>query len=172
MDTSQPELPVRPEDPFGRLHWKSPSTLDGSLAPDGRFPCPAPEANLLGSRTAEGMHLVTLDIDFPARLLPSSTPGHFHLLLDKPMTWRQYRRFLRAAYLGGLIGWNTYWRSLDNAASFVRANGIVKPEHLRVPTRWSPPSTSQARRELRAVKWRVLRARFRWWWRETVRGIS
>lgn len=43
-----------------------------------------------------GMHRPILDIDFPAQLIPSSTPGHFHLYLDKPMPWRTYAKLLRA----------------------------------------------------------------------------
>lgn len=41
------------------------------------------------------MHRPVLDIDFPAALVPSSTPGHFHLYLDKPLPWEQYKRVLQ-----------------------------------------------------------------------------
>ena len=40
------------------------------------------QANLISSKTVTGAHRPVLDIDFPARLLPSKTPGHFHLYLD------------------------------------------------------------------------------------------
>ena len=37
-----------------------------------------------------GMHRPILDIDLPAALIPSSTPGHYHLYIDKPMEWDRY----------------------------------------------------------------------------------
>lgn len=46
---------------------------------------PLEEANLITSRV-EGdpdTHKLILDIDFPVKVIPSSTPGHFHLYLDK-----------------------------------------------------------------------------------------
>lgn len=33
---------------------------------------------------ADGRHIVVLDIDYPAALIPSETAGHFHLFLDVP----------------------------------------------------------------------------------------
>jgi len=46
----------------------------------------APEnSNLISSLTDKGTHMPALDIDFPCRLEPSSTPGHFHLYLEKEM---------------------------------------------------------------------------------------
>lgn len=49
------------------------------------------------------MHRPILDIDFPAALIPSSTEGHFHLYLDKPMTWKQYRKLLGVLAEVGII---------------------------------------------------------------------
>lgn len=40
------------------------------------------------------MHRPVLDIDFGASLVPSSTPGHFHLYLDRMLTWEQYCELL------------------------------------------------------------------------------
>ena len=34
-------------------------------------------------------HYPVLDIDIPAHLVPSSTPGHSHLYIDAPLTGRQ-----------------------------------------------------------------------------------
>lgn len=48
-------------------------------------------------------HRPVLDLDFPAQLIPSSTPGHFHLLLDKPMAWVTYRYLLIALRDAGLL---------------------------------------------------------------------
>ena len=43
-------------------------------------------------------HMVLLDIDYEAQLIPSSTPGHYHLYLDVPggIEHEKYMRLLRA----------------------------------------------------------------------------
>lgn len=48
------------------------------------------EANLVSSQCENGMHAPALDIDLPCRLVPSQTEGHFHLYIDKQMTWDKY----------------------------------------------------------------------------------
>jgi hypothetical protein len=50
-----------------------------------------------------GMHRPVLDIDFPAALIPSSTPGHFHLYLDKLIPEPDYMRLLDALAEAGII---------------------------------------------------------------------
>ena len=49
------------------------------------------------------MHTPVLDIDIPAYLIPSATPGHSHLYIDHLMTWRQYKRLLKALARAGII---------------------------------------------------------------------
>lgn len=63
------------------------------------------EANLVTSHAANdpGMHLVCLDIDMPAELLPSKTPGHFHLYIEHKMPWEKYVTLLRALAEAGII---------------------------------------------------------------------
>lgn len=57
-------------------------------------------ANAVTSRTEDsllkmdGRHKPVLDIDFPAKLIESSSEGHFHLYLDKELTWAQYEKLL------------------------------------------------------------------------------
>jgi hypothetical protein len=71
--------------------------LKGSDEPDiaeVRDPCGLDEANLVGSLCTDGKHRAVLDIDFPAMLVPSSTPGHFHLYLELPMETETYLRFV------------------------------------------------------------------------------
>lgn len=48
-------------------------------------------------------HRVVLDIDMEAELIPSSTPGHYHLYLDHELSWRQYRRLLVALAEAGIV---------------------------------------------------------------------
>lgn len=68
------------------------------------------EANAILSVCDDGMHAPCIDLDFPAYLIASSTPGHFHLYIDKKITWPQYRTILNAFKEAGLIqdGW---WRN-------------------------------------------------------------
>lgn len=41
-----------------------------------------------------GFHRPVLDLDFPAQLIPSTTPGHYHLYLDRAMAWDDYVHLL------------------------------------------------------------------------------
>lgn len=49
-------------------------------------------------------HVIVLDIDYPAHLVPSSTPGHSHLYVEiPPVSSARYFEFLRACADVGLI---------------------------------------------------------------------
>ncbi len=61
------------------------------------------EANLIVSETEKGMHFPIIDIDFPAQLIESSTPGHYHLYLSRKMTHAQYGNLLKALCEAGII---------------------------------------------------------------------
>lgn len=50
-----------------------------------------------------GLHKPVLDIDLPVKLLPSTTEGHFHLFIDKEMTWAQYAKLLDVLAEVGII---------------------------------------------------------------------
>ena len=67
------------------------------------------EANLISSIVdeerfgQESLHAPVLDLDVPAYLVPSKTPGHSHLYIDKPMTWYEYEGLLRALERAGVL---------------------------------------------------------------------
>jgi hypothetical protein len=82
--------------------------------------CLASEANLISSLTASGLHAPVLDIDFEAQLVPSRTPGHYHLYLDKPIPWRRYKKLLRALMKAGIIEKGYYGASVARRMTFVR----------------------------------------------------
>ena len=48
----------------------------------------------LDFKNVDPFHTPVLDIDFPAALVPSSTPGKYHLYLDMPMPWEKYVKLL------------------------------------------------------------------------------
>jgi hypothetical protein len=88
---------------------------------DERVEVPEDEANLVSSRElGSDMHRPVIDIDFPCSLVPSGTPDHFHLYLDKPMTWRAYKRLLAELYKTGIVEKGFYELSVKRGASFVR----------------------------------------------------
>lgn len=70
----------------------------------------------------EIMHTVVIDVDLPVGVLPSSTAGHFHLYIDKLMSWKSYKRLLKALNRAGVIDEGWYKMSLRRRGS-----------HLRVP---------------------------------------
>lgn len=63
------------------------------------------DANLVTSIVSAkyNMHTVMLDIDLPAKLIPSSTPGHYHLYIDKTLHEDDYGTLLRALNKAGII---------------------------------------------------------------------
>lgn len=68
------------------------------------------ESNLIGSlvqgheaHDPEALHLPVLDFDFPCELRPSSSPGHYHLFIDRPLEWAKYEKVLNVFAEVGLI---------------------------------------------------------------------
>lgn len=88
------------------------------------------EANLVSSAVAgmEGIHMPAIDIDLPCRLIESSTPGHFHLYIDQPMSWEHYKGVLAALTKAGVVQMGFYENTLRKGASHLR-----KPGHKKVP---------------------------------------
>jgi hypothetical protein len=53
------------------------------------------KANILSSEMETSPnHRPVLDIDMPITVLESSTPGHHHLLIDRPMHWSNLVKLL------------------------------------------------------------------------------
>lgn len=68
---------------------------DNPAAPDSPLePAKLADSNVICSDRDDGLHIPMLDIDMPAMLLKSSTYGHYHLYIDKPMTWENYVKLL------------------------------------------------------------------------------
>jgi hypothetical protein len=95
-----------------------------------REACDEAEANLVSSHvtgTGAGfLHAPVLDLDFPCRLVESTTPGHFHLYLDRCVTWERYVQLLDALHDAGLIEDGFHKMSLHRGATFVRKPGVRK----------------------------------------------
>lgn len=77
------------------------------------------DADAVASLLPNGKHAPALDIDMPCTLRASKTPGHHHLLIDKEMTWRQYKRLMRALVRAGIVEKGYYHASRKKGASFL-----------------------------------------------------
>jgi hypothetical protein len=52
---------------------------------------------------ADTKHTLMLDLDVPAMLVPSSTPGHSHLYIDVPMDWDRVVDIMDALVAAGVV---------------------------------------------------------------------
>lgn len=82
--------------------------------------------DLLGGDTVTRHHMLALDIDVPAILRPSSTPGHHHLLVDLDIPEEDLFEFLDAAVKIGLIEEGYAEVSKSRGETFVRAPWVRK----------------------------------------------
>lgn len=91
---------------------------------------PIDKANMITSEmllpASTNMHNIILDIDYEAQLVPSSTPGHYHLFLDKVMPWPTYEKLLKALAEAGIIQWGFYEGAVKRKATSVRLPWIKK----------------------------------------------
>lgn len=76
--------------------------------------------NLIGSLTETGTHMPVIDLDIPARLIPSSTHGHHHLYIDKELTKEQYDELLFVMHKIGLIETGVYRAFCQSGLTQVR----------------------------------------------------
>ena len=74
------------------------------------------------------LHKPVLDIDLPVTVVPSSTPGHCHLFIDKAMPWATYQRLLEALAVAGIVESGYVNASIDRGYSAVRLPWVKKPE--------------------------------------------
>lgn len=85
------------------------------------------DGNLWSSLNTDGGHTPVLDLDLPARLIPSWTAGHFHLVIDGvSMSWDQYERFLTICAEVGIISKKYLAHCLQRKMSMIRKAGVPK----------------------------------------------
>lgn len=77
---------------------------------------------------AGARHALVLDIDHPSWLMPSTTPGHFHLYVDVPggITNEKYTTLLTALADAGVIEWGYASASIARGWTSVRLPWIQK----------------------------------------------
>lgn len=84
------------------------------------------EANLVSSELENLHHLPVIDCDFPIQAVPSSTPGHYHLYIDKELSWVQYKALLDGMLDAGLIQQNWYKNAIEHKRTYVRMPHVRK----------------------------------------------
>lgn len=93
------------------VNFGDPSWYEENVGEDRPATTDPDKATVLTSEVASeeswlkpsGMHKPVLDIDLPVKVIDSSTPGHHHLLIDKEMTWDQYKKLLDVLAEVGII---------------------------------------------------------------------
>lgn len=148
----------------GRICVRVDSLNNPSAEAEVRRETPLAEANLVSSLRTDGLHSPALDIDSPVRVVAASTAGHHHLYLERPVTWKTYRRLLRALRDAGYIEDAVYWRSLDRGATFLRLPWVRKTEdeaaHGHQDAARDQNAADKAMRRIR----RRVRAKLVLWW--------
>lgn len=91
-----------------------------------RVMVPRDEANLVSSRLVNDKHAPAIDIDLPCELIESSTPGHFHLFIEKEMSWEQYEAILIALTNAGVVEAGYLSASQARQQTFLRRPGVTK----------------------------------------------
>ena len=75
-------------------------------------------------------HKVLLDIDMPVLAVESSTPGHYHLYIDKELSWSEYHGLLEALKRCGIIEAGYYEASRRRGFTSLRTPWTPKPSRL------------------------------------------
>lgn len=75
----------------------------------------------------ETFHRPVLDLDFPAHVVPSSTPGHGHLYLDKVLKWSDYVKVLEVLGEVGILEPGYVSASIAREFTSVRLPWVKKP---------------------------------------------
>lgn len=85
------------------------------------------EADVINSQEKDTeIHRPVIDIDLPMAIIPSTTPGHGHLYIDKPMSWYKYERLLYALESAGIIEEGYLGASLARGYTSVRLPWVKK----------------------------------------------
>jgi hypothetical protein len=119
------------------------STSDQASWPGECEPCDDKDmANLVGSLCSDGLHRPVIDIDLPARLVPSSTEGHYHLYIDTPMELPVYLAMLDAMAAAGVVAHTWVEHVRERGMSTCRPEWVKKP--LPSNGRWQYPKSAQS----------------------------
>lgn len=127
---------------LSKLIWKHKDPLmfaDSNLCknltwPDGPSTTNWDEATLVTSQLREtedqpdnhNLHWPVLDLDLPTILLPSSTNGHYHLVIKHAISWDEYVVLLETLSSMGIIEQGYANVSITRGYSAIRRPGVTK----------------------------------------------
>ncbi len=94
----------------------------------------------VGDPHAQPVHALLIDLDVPAWLVPSSTPGHSHLYVDVAIQQDAYFRLLRALAECGVIQPGYAASSIHRGGTALRLPWVKKPQTAK-PAPREPVST-------------------------------
>ena len=83
--------------------------------------------NLVSSRIAtnatnlQEWHFPCIDMDYPVFAVPSRTPGHTHLYIERAVSWTNYKKLLKALLECGLIEQGYYNASIGHGMTLLRS---------------------------------------------------
>jgi len=87
------------------------------------------DSAMVSSRRNDGQHVPVIDLDHDLfRLIPSGTPGHFHLYINKVMSWEQFKAILDALLAADLIEQEWYAAVVVDQQALVRPTGHSKQQ--------------------------------------------
>lgn len=114
-------------------------------------------ANIISSEVEgkPGRHKPVLDIDLGVKVIPSSTEGHFHLLIDKEMSWDDYQRLLWVLADVGIVEENYASASDERGYTAVRLPWINKADAALEEDDCNCPGCERQRRGTPAPEARV-----------------
>jgi hypothetical protein len=73
------------------------------------------------------LHMPMIDIDVPARLLPSSTPDHWHLIFpETKVYWKDYKELLKVLAKCGIIEKGYASASVNQQKTILRLPWVKK----------------------------------------------
>lgn len=91
--------------------------------------------NLISSMTTDGKQMPIIDMDFPHRIVESTTPGHTHIFIDVPMSkWRWFWLMCALRY-AGVIELGFFVWSIRRGGNFVRIPGTTKTDDPKENTK-------------------------------------
>ena len=95
--------------------------------------------NFLDDRTTrteldkrDGKHRVLLDLDCPHVYIPSTTPGHGHLVIDVPQEWHELRKLLQLLGDMKILQYGFVDATVARQETWLRAPGIKKDDPMMV----------------------------------------
>lgn len=110
---------------------------------DERTPATVEDANLISSEVFEvdgtKFHQPLLDLDMRAQIIPSSTPGHGHLYIDKILAHDAYHKLLTALRDAGIIEHGIVEQFERHGATTLRLPHIKKEPEPEVIKKADPP---------------------------------